>query len=224
LAVIVFELTGTMTYVVPVMLSVLVAKNVADFFQPSGIYDSVIELAQLPYLDCKHDYLWGSRTLHDVVDSKVEVIRADKEPTVQSLLDQLHRTAGLDIGSPVLVREDSILKVIGYIGHNELEHALSIVGEDLEAECYFRRTFSPPEIPSSASFVEDLTARDPYDFTIYMDQAPLTVNINAPLEAVHQMFAKMGARYVIVSDGDGGYEGVLDKKAWIAFVNGIPQA
>ena len=137
----------------------------------------------------QHDYLWGSRTLHDVVDYKVEVIRADKEPTVQSLLDQLHRTAGLDIGSPVLVREDSILKVVGYIGHNELEHALStyfsfprrvslitvkvgIVDEDLEAECYFRRTFSPPELPSSASFVEDLTARDPYDFTIYMDQVP----------------------------------------------------
>ncbi len=36
-----------------------------------------------------------------------------------------------------------------------------------------------------------------------MSQAPLTVNINAPLEAVHQMFAKLGARYVVVSNGDG---------------------
>jgi len=224
LAVIVFELTGTMTYVVPVMLSVLVAKNVADFFEPRGIYDSVIELAQLPYLDCKHDYLWGSRTLHDVVNFKTEIIRADKELTVQSLLDQLHRTAGLDIGFPILMRDDSILKVIGYLGHNELEHALSIVDDDPKAVCYFQRSSSPPEHPSSASLLNEITGRDPYDFTIYMDQAPLTVNINAPLEVVHQMFTKLGARYLVVSNGDGGYEGVLDKKAWIGFVNEIPQA
>jgi len=43
LAVIVFELTRTMNYVVPVMLSVLVAKNVADFVMPAGLYDCIIE-------------------------------------------------------------------------------------------------------------------------------------------------------------------------------------
>lgn len=43
LAVIMFELTDTLTYVVPVMLSVLVAKTVADALEPKGIYDLVIE-------------------------------------------------------------------------------------------------------------------------------------------------------------------------------------
>ncbi|KAF8325186.1 chloride channel [Cantharellus anzutake] len=220
LAVIVFELTGTMTYVVPVMLSVLVAKTVADFFQPSGIYDSVIELAQLPYLDCKHDYLWGPRTLHDIVNYKAEVIRTDKELTVRSLLVKLNRISGLDTGLPVLVKEGhSVLKVVGYIGYNELEHALSLVGGDLEAACYFRQNFTP-----SGSLVDEITGRDPYDFTVFMDQAPLSVNINTPLEAVHQMFTKLGARYVIINNVDGHYEGVLDKKAWIGFVNGIPRA
>jgi hypothetical protein len=38
-----FELTGTLTYVIPVMLSVLVAKTVADALEPKGIYDLVIE-------------------------------------------------------------------------------------------------------------------------------------------------------------------------------------
>jgi H+/Cl- antiporter ClcA len=44
LAVIMFELTDTLTYVVPVMLSVLTAKAVADALEPKGIYDLVIEL------------------------------------------------------------------------------------------------------------------------------------------------------------------------------------
>lgn len=47
LAVIMFELTDTLTYAVPVMLSVLVAKTVADALEPKGIYDLVIEYVAL---------------------------------------------------------------------------------------------------------------------------------------------------------------------------------
>lgn len=43
LAVIMFELTDTLTYTVPVMLSILTAKTVADYLEPKGIYDLVIE-------------------------------------------------------------------------------------------------------------------------------------------------------------------------------------
>ncbi|KAJ8475169.1 hypothetical protein ONZ45_g15702 [Pleurotus djamor] len=68
LAVIMFELTDTLTYAVPVMLSVLVAKTVADALEPKGIYDLVIELSQLPYLDAKHEYLWGNLEISDVTD------------------------------------------------------------------------------------------------------------------------------------------------------------
>jgi chloride channel 3/4/5 len=62
-----FELTDSLTYVVPIMLSVLVAKTVADAIEAKGIYDLVIELAQLPYLDAKAEYLWGSFQISDVV-------------------------------------------------------------------------------------------------------------------------------------------------------------
>jgi chloride channel 3/4/5 len=37
------ELTGSLNYVVPVMLAVLVAKTVADGLEMKGIYDLVIE-------------------------------------------------------------------------------------------------------------------------------------------------------------------------------------
>lgn len=43
LAVIMFELTDTLTYAVPVMLAVLVANTVADALEPKGIYDLGIE-------------------------------------------------------------------------------------------------------------------------------------------------------------------------------------
>lgn len=62
-----FELTDSLTYTVPLMLSILVAKTVADALEPKGIYDLVIELSQLPYLDSKHEYLWGNLQVNDVV-------------------------------------------------------------------------------------------------------------------------------------------------------------
>jgi chloride channel 3/4/5 len=67
LAVIMFELTGTLNYVPPVMLAVLVAKAVADGLEKRGIYELVIELKKLPYLSNKEEYLWGGRLVSEVV-------------------------------------------------------------------------------------------------------------------------------------------------------------
>lgn len=61
-------------------------------------------------------------------DRDVEVIRVDLENTVKSLRDKLQKlvdSANDDSGFPI-VREDSVgPRLIGYIGANELEHALS---------------------------------------------------------------------------------------------------
>jgi len=79
------------------MLSVLVAKTVADALEPKGIYDLVIEyvyplgwsccfspvnrrLNQLPYLDYKAEYRWGVKTVADVVSTIYVVCYAIPEP------------------------------------------------------------------------------------------------------------------------------------------------
>lgn len=129
LAVIVMELTNTLNYVVPVMLAVLVAKTVADGLEKKGIYDLVIDLNQLPYLDAKHEYLWDQRRVVDLADPDVPVLRADKAHTVRSLtgrLLELARKGMGDTGFPVLTKEGTDrIRVVGFLGMNELEHALS---------------------------------------------------------------------------------------------------
>jgi chloride channel 3/4/5 len=140
-----FELTDTLTYAVPVMLSVLVAKTVADALEPKGIYDLVIELSQLPYLDSKHEYLWGNLQINDVVrsfeysygktphffqiQSDVPFIRVDEKNTVSSLttrLLSLTSSGNDDSGFPILQNDvnSNGLRMVGYIGSNELDHAL----------------------------------------------------------------------------------------------------
>ncbi|KAI0829819.1 chloride channel [Trametes gibbosa] len=228
LAVIMFELTDTLTYAVPVMLSILVAKTIADSLEPKGIYDLVIQLSQLPYLDAKHEYLWGNLLINDVTDRDVDVIRVDRENTVKSLRDQLQylvESGNSDSGFPILRPDDEGTRMVGYIGANELEHALSIVADDPDQVITFTAG-SPhhggPMASSISSLAEagsNFIGTDPYDFSCYMDQAPLTVQDNSPIELVQQLFTKLGSRYVVVTDTDGHYEGVIDKKTWLAFLD-----
>jgi chloride channel 3/4/5 len=102
--------------------------------------------------------------------------------------------------------------MVGYIGANELEHALSIVADEADATVTFRTTsayghgaygissvYSLPEEEMAGSVV---AGSDPFDFGIYMDKAPLTVQDNSPLELLQEFFTKLGARYVVVTDSD----------------------
>lgn len=231
LAVIMFELTDTLTYAVPVMLAVLVAKTVADALEPKGIYDLVIELSQLPYLDAKHTYVWGPLQMNDVTDKDVAVIRLDEEHTVKALRDKLQilvSSGNDDSGFPILRPDGDATegsRLVGFIGASELEHALTIVADDGDMPVSFHpttpnghRATDYSMTSSVSSLIEDGGGLDPFDFSVYMDQAPLTVQSNSPLELVQQFFTKLGTRYVVVMDTDGYYEGVIDKKTWLAFL------
>ncbi|KIY46768.1 hypothetical protein FISHEDRAFT_66304 [Fistulina hepatica ATCC 64428] len=229
LAVIMFELTNTLTYVVPVMLSVLVAKTVADAIEPKGIYDLVIDVSQLPYLDTKHEYLWGTFQVSDVTVRDAETIKLSERNTVKSLRDKLQAlllSGNDDSGFPILRQAEDACgyRMVGYIGSNELEHALSIVADEANQEVIFRAFSSHYTMASSiSSLLEEESVDNPFDFGPYMDQAPLQMPSNSPLELLHQFFVKLGAKYVIITDADGLYEGIIDKKTWLAFLNEVDE-
>jgi len=232
LAVIMFELTDTLTYAVPVMLAVLVAKTVADALEPKGIYDLVIDLQQLPYLEAKHEYMWGNVSISEVTDRDVDVIYIERNNTVRSLRDQLQmlfESGHDDGGFPILkpTRDGSGTRMVGYIGASELEHALSIVADDADEPVQFHASsvYEHQMAASfSSSFFGDVQAEvDLFDFSVYMDQAPLAIQSNAPMELLHQHFSKLGAKYVVVTDVDGDYEGVIDKKTWLAFLSELEE-
>ncbi len=46
-----FELTGGLSYIVPLMAAAVTAKWVGDAFGRGGIYDAQIELNGYPFLD-----------------------------------------------------------------------------------------------------------------------------------------------------------------------------
>ncbi|XP_044058070.1 chloride channel protein 2c isoform X3 [Siniperca chuatsi] len=66
-AVIVFELTGQISHILPVMIAVILANAVAQSLQPS-LYDSIIRIKKLPYLP---ELGWGH---HEKYNIRVEDI------------------------------------------------------------------------------------------------------------------------------------------------------
>lgn len=56
LVVIMFELTGGLTYIVPLMAAAMTAKWIGDGFVRGGIYDAHIELNGYPFLDNKEEF------------------------------------------------------------------------------------------------------------------------------------------------------------------------
>ena len=66
LVVIMFELTGALTYVVPVMIAVMIAKWVGDALEPEGIYDGLIKLRNYPFLEGREMYK-GSAVLSEIM-------------------------------------------------------------------------------------------------------------------------------------------------------------
>lgn len=51
-----FELTGALPFVLPLMIAVMLAKQVADGFGKRGIYETWIHLSGYPYLDKVDEY------------------------------------------------------------------------------------------------------------------------------------------------------------------------
>ncbi|CAG8662407.1 9063_t:CDS:10 [Gigaspora margarita] len=202
LTVIMFELTGALTYILPIMTAIMIAKWVADGIVKHGIYDLLITLNDHPFLDSKAEYITTATTL-DLCQNDTEVIDVNSRNTINDLKIKLKRLSNSDSGFPIVDGP----KLVGYIAANELEHAIKHV-EDAEAlpgstECQFRKAENEITIPNA-----------------YTDQAPLTVSKNASLEVVLELFKKLGLRYICVVNC-GEYVGVIHKKQLLVYLRNL---
>uniref|UniRef100_A0A8B9SMG9 Chloride voltage-gated channel 2 n=1 Tax=Anas platyrhynchos TaxID=8839 RepID=A0A8B9SMG9_ANAPL len=106
-AVIVFELTGQISHILPVMIAVILANAVAQSLQPS-LYDSIIRIKKLPYLP---ELGWGH---HEKYNVRVEDIMVRDIPYVslnckyRDLQQVLHSTKMKSLGTESMILLGSI--------------------------------------------------------------------------------------------------------------------
>ncbi|XP_017798784.1 PREDICTED: chloride channel protein 2 isoform X1 [Habropoda laboriosa] len=116
-SVIVFEMTGQITHIVPIMIAVLISNAIAALLQPS-IYDSIILIKKLPYLP---DLLPSSSGMYNVYveDFMVRDVRYIWHGiTYQTLKETLKENRKLR-GFPLVDNPDSMI-LLGSIQRLEL--------------------------------------------------------------------------------------------------------
>ena len=205
IVVIMFELTGALTYVLPIMIAVMLSKWVGDAFGRRGIYESWIRFQGYPFLDNKLDDAVSPDVPVKQIMTRFDdlVCITATGHTIESLQELLreHRYRGF----PVIVSlRDATL--LGYISRTELEFAITSAtstdagGRSLppETECYFaHQPLADPTIT--------------LDLRPWMDQTPITLNSRSSFQLTKDMFEKLGLRYVVFTDR-GELMGLLTKK------------
>lgn len=220
LAVILFELTGSLDHVLPFSLAVLVAKWTADAVEPLSIYDLLTDMNSYPLLDNKlrpvftadlGDITPAVRS-HRVIDiSNSPLVPA---PTLRRKLEHLHSVGELDGGLPV-VRHNVL---VGLIPAPDLEFALDKLDDEEGSLCLMAQTARWHD----AEEMDDHHS-DPTDFTPYIDPAPVALDIHSPMDLVFQCFVKLGLRYICVLR-DGQYAGMVHKKTFVKYIKELEQA
>ncbi|KAH8704410.1 chloride channel [Phaeosphaeriaceae sp. PMI808] len=198
--VIMFEITGALTYILPTMIVVGVTKAVSERFGHGGIADRMIYLNGYPFLDSKEDHTYGV-PVSQVMSSHVVCLAA-----TDMQLRHIERliTDNAYQGYPIVESFEN-KTLIGYIGRTELRYAIERAKKDQlapgHAKCTFISKADGTERTTPNTSFDTMPATSSstnIDFTRFIDPTPLTVHPRLPLETVMELFKKMGPRVVLV--------------------------
>ncbi|KAI0047852.1 Cl-channel protein [Auriscalpium vulgare] len=199
LVVILFELTGALSHVLPIMISVMVAKWVGDAFGEDGIYAIWIAMRRYPWL--------APIEYHDKGETAADVMTPAKSLVVLEsgvLLGELGRI--LDTweyhGFPVMEGK----KLLGYSARDKLRTYIAPLLA--EAGASDRRCFFSESASSTSAEV------------MGVDVSPLVEDVlqlrkDVPLELVVNMFKKLNLRHLTFTQA-GELVGMITKTDIVA--------
>ncbi|KAI8996437.1 chloride channel [Trametes punicea] len=198
LVVILFELTGALSHVLPIMISVMVSKWVADAFGMDGIYSTWIAMRQYPWLPAREFRDKGQTAAHVMkAASNLVVIRDDGRGRRLGELDELVKRHTFH-GFPVVYGD----QLLGFVLRDKLRACIeSLLAEDpnLDRKC----TFLPPNrVAEGDSGMENLSP--------LLEEAVLQLRKDVPLELVVNMFQKLNLRHILFTQG-GKLTGLVTK-------------
>jgi chloride channel 3/4/5 len=212
IVVIMFELTGALTYVLPIMIAVMISKWVGDAFGKKGIYESWIQFNEYPFLDNSDEALIPDIPVSRIM-TRIEdlIVLTATGHTIASLTHILATQPYR--GFPVISDPREAI-LLGYISRAELEY-------NLQSATQTPRSL-PPE---TEAFFSHQPLADPsttLDLRPWMDQTPLTLPSRSNLLLTANYFQKLGLRYVLFSDR-GVLQGILTKKDVWYVLNGAEE-
>jgi chloride channel 3/4/5 len=213
IVVIMFELTGALTYVLPIMIAVMISKWVGDAFGKRGIYESWIHFNEYPFLDNSEE-----TPIPDVPASQVMtriedlVVLTATGHTIESLKNVLatHPYRGFPV-----ISDPREAVLLGYISRAELSYNLHTSTQP--------PSNLPPETETFFSHQPLADPRNTLDLRPWMDQTPITLPAKSSLQLTANYFQKLGLRYILFSSR-GALQGLLTKKDVWYVLNGAEES
>ncbi|KAJ7132162.1 Cl-channel protein [Mycena epipterygia] len=204
LVVILFELTGALSHVLPIMISVMASKWVGDAFgKDGGIYAVWIAMRGYPWLppiDFRDKGETGAQLMRPLANL---VVIEDERETVADLAGVLNDH---DFhGFPVVRRQE----FLGFITRDKLKLAITpLLAEDVDSGTSRRCRFSHRN-----STIPD----DQVDLSGLLEEAILQLRKEVPKELVVSMFQKLNLRQIIFTEG-GKLTGMVTKSDVVALL------
>ncbi|RVX74598.1 hypothetical protein B0A52_01724 [Exophiala mesophila] len=223
IVVIMFELTGALTYVLPIMISVMLAKWIGDALSARGIYESWIHFKEYPYLEQKDSTQIPHVSVANLMTNieEMKCLDATKVHTVGSLQKTLRSTPYR--GFPVIAskrgtagdtnrhRSPRDNTLLGYISRAELSFALERFSQSNLGSDTNPQEAVTPQTPCYFIYHSEIGAARGIDLRPWMDQTPITLNAHSSLQLAVNMFQNLGLRYLLLVDR-GAFRGILTKK------------
>ena len=193
LVVIMLELTGGLDYIVPFMISVLLAKAVGDSLN-EGIYDLQIVLKGYPFLHEELDVTFTERCC-DIMETGLVKLNLNLRPRLQDIRVMVR--AFTFRGFPIVDGEF----FVGYVRRSALEDLLTRM-----------------ELVRGQNEVVSLE-----DLLPVIDSTVMRMVPQAPLTQAHQVFKQLGCqRIFVVGSVPGGQQdvlqGIITKKNFLKFL------
>ncbi|KIY70625.1 Cl-channel protein [Cylindrobasidium torrendii FP15055 ss-10] len=219
--VIMFELTGALTYILPTMIVLLVTKAVGDMLGVNGIADEMIRFNGFPFLE-KEDHAFGV-DVSAVMKHELHVLTE----TGMMVQDIERVLAATDVKGFPIVSTDGFRTLIGYIGRTELlfvlERFRKVREVNDETPCSFKSSGAGGhqhlgmDEDANANVFESASSSEGLQFWPWVNQTPMTVSPQLPLEIVMQLFKRMGPRVILVED-HGMLTGLVTVKDVLTFI------
>lgn len=212
IVVIMFELTGALTYVLPIMVAVMLSKWVGDAFSRRGIYESWIHFSEYPYLDNSEEMVIpdipASQIMTRIEDLVVLTAVGHTIGSLQHILDT-HQYRGFPV-----ISDPREAVLLGYISRAELAYNLHTFTQPPQS--------LPPETEAFFSHQPMADPRTTLDLRPWMDQTPITLSSRSNLHLTVTYFQKLGLRYLLFTHR-GVLQGLLTKKDVWYVLNGAEE-
>jgi len=221
LTVILIEATGNLTYGFPIMVVLMVAKWVGDFFN-EGLYDIHIQLAGVPLLSWEPPPLSATTYASEVMSYPVVTLSPIQK--VGDIVEILKCTTHngfpiVDFPVPSTYNSRTFGKLRGLILRSEL---IVMLQHKIFSELYgewegklnmalFRAAY--PRYPDISQIHVSPQEREyTLDLRPIMNRTPSTVLHSTPLPQMFRQFRALGLRHLLVVNDEGEVVGMVSRK------------